>query len=194
MFIKNKQQNINVCNIIRYYYLHIVTYKKIISLLLTFLNLLSDLIKKDFSIRDNNLRVNEIINNAIHTLYNNILILLSVQFEGVHLYNISTTNVTIEGYNVLHKYKKNTIEHNMKFFIESLRLQYNSIKHMIKLVINDEKNRPKTILFINNDDSDDYNIRINVIKESVLMFISKLKVQELKYINQFNDLQKILEI
>lgn len=184
------------CNdLVKFIYIQVQTYKKILCLFDLFLELLNKLEDKIFNNIDNNENTLKVIKNAIYVLYNNIVMLFTVRINNIQLVNISLSNMTVQGfkiYNVTSTMPECDVRNNLYYYINSLRVQYYK-KGLIKIVCNNTRDIPENIMFIGlHNISENLRDTITQCKETVVTSISKIKILQLNYIQILNNLQNII--
>ena len=170
----------------KFFYNLVQAYKKTIQLLENFILLINNLINKTFCTEDNEKQSRQIIINAIYSIYNNIIMIFTSSINNIQLTNISTTIKCLPGFKIYNKEINCNLKKNIYFFINSFRIQYYE-QGVIKIVYNDINNLPENILFIGNKENN-----IQLIKESIIKAIRKLKIIQMNYIQVLNNLQNLV--
>ena len=183
-----------LCQVLRFMYNLVNTYKKILSLLDNFVKLLHELSQKVFCNKNNEEYSKRAIYNAINALYNDILIVCTSRSDDVQVLNISTCHRTVPGFKAYTTDRNAHIEYNIYYFIDSYRIQHYD-HGSIKIVHNDNKNLPKDIMFIGTNMSkyECLNDMMQQALDNTLETVNKFKVMELYYRQKLNNLQKIID-
>ena len=183
----------DVDNIIQIVQMQVCAFKKIIGILENFLILLDKLNEKTFSAVNNVSSTKDVLEDAIQSLYNTIIMALTSRFHDIQLLNVSNCSTTVKGYKLKHV-EDEIITKNISLFLNSMRIQYYDIG-IIKIVENDARNLPRKIMFIGTDfselEEENFYEILHKCKTNVLETIRLFKITEMKHIQISNNLQNI---
>lgn len=200
LHLSSLKNNIKICqfsqsrDVLQLFHLQMETYKKCGKLFQMFIKLIDDLLTRQFSNNDDHIM--SIINSNISILYGNLIILFSQSIKKRQIFNVSINKNTVPGYNVKCICRHRNVQHELSYFITSLRLQINrdTNYHMIKIIHNDNNNIPSNVILIGKRFTSESIIEIlECYKESLIKAINNIKVLEMMYICSINTLNEVIK-